>query len=364
MKKLFTLFGLILIFNSANPQQASDYFPDQTGFLWKYKVTPLDSLNNPVNSETFFRIDSFAVVDNYEGRLANIIPTKMGPLETILLQPYTDSLFINTEGTNGFEYFNISRLEEFLIELDSLGLDPNFNFVDFFTSLQDWYSVYRFTASINNEYTLISVDTTIITYDLRFQYAARRLGDETVQTVLGSFDCKKFLLQWKVLYFLLPPPFPAIELITTNDSIWIAPDNWIVKDVIPANNIDLSFLGFPPFTIPGLWTELTDEIVSVESDESAPGKFVLEQNYPNPFNPSTKIRYTIPSVTLSEVEGSFVTLKVYDILGNEIATLVNEEKPAGKYEVEFNASGFSSGIYFFKLSAGNFVKTKKMVLMK
>jgi len=281
----------------------------------------------------------------------------MGPLETILLQPYTDSLFINTQGTNGFEYFSISRLEEFLIELDSLKLDPNFSFVDFFTSLQDWYSVYRFTEPVNDEYTIISVDTTIITYELRFQYEARRLQDETIQTVLGSFDCKKFLLQWRVLYFLLPPPFPPIELITTNDSIWIAPDNWIVKDVIPANNIDLSFLGFPPFTIPGLRTELTDEITKVENDHLVPSSIYLSQNYPNPFNPITSFEFRI-------AESGFVSLKVYDVLGREAATLINEDKSAGAYKVEFNASGLTSGIYFYRVTAGKLIETKKMILLK
>jgi hypothetical protein len=99
-------------------------------------------------------------------------------------------------------------------------------------------------------------------------------------------------------------------------------------------------------------------------------KFGLEQNYPNPFNPSTKIKYTIPSVIASETKQSqLVTLKVYDVLGNEIATLVNEEKPAGSYEVEFEShSGsvrnLSSGIYFYKLQAGSFIETKKMLLMK
>ena len=95
-----------------------------------------------------------------------------------------------------------------------------------------------------------------------------------------------------------------------------------------------------------------------------PVVYNLAQNYPNPFNPSTKIRYSIPSVTLSGVEGSRVQLKVFDVLGNEIATLVNEEKPAGSYEVNFNSSQLSSGIYFYKLEAGNFVEAKKMILLK
>jgi hypothetical protein len=100
------------------------------------------------------------------------------------------------------------------------------------------------------------------------------------------------------------------------------------------------------------------------SGNNLPVQYSLEQNYPNPFNPSTKIRYSIPSVTLSGVEGSLVTLKVYDVLGNEVVTLVNEEKPVGNYEVEFNASGFASGIYFYKLQAGSFNQVKKMILMK
>jgi hypothetical protein len=104
---------------------------------------------------------------------------------------------------------------------------------------------------------------------------------------------------------------------------------------------------------------------SVEDDNSkSPNTFALEQNYPNPFNTSTSIRYNVPSVTLSEVEGSRVSLKVYDVIGNEVATLVNEEKPAGSYEVKFNASELSSGIYFYKLQAGSLLETKKMILMK
>ncbi|MBE0539427.1 MAG: right-handed parallel beta-helix repeat-containing protein [Ignavibacterium sp.] len=102
----------------------------------------------------------------------------------------------------------------------------------------------------------------------------------------------------------------------------------------------------------------------VEVDLNIPTQFSLEQNYPNPFNPSTKIKYSIPSVTLGEVEGSRVILKVFGILGNEVATLVDEEKPAGNYEVNFDASKFSSGVYFYELQAGDFVDMKKMILIK
>jgi hypothetical protein len=115
--------------------------------------------------------------------------------------------------------------------------------------------------------------------------------------------------------------------------------------------------------------------VNIENDfKTNIRDFTLYQNYPNPFNPSTKIRYQIPlSPPLLKWEGAtggFVTLKVYDILGNEVATLVNEEKSAGRYEVEFSAGSFgngnnlASGIYLCRMQAGNYVSIKKMMLLK
>ena len=98
-------------------------------------------------------------------------------------------------------------------------------------------------------------------------------------------------------------------------------------------------------------------ITGVENIHLLPGSFSLEQNYPNPFNPTTNLSFVIGHL-------SFVTLKVYDILGREVATLVNEEKPAGVYKISFNASNLASGVYFYSLKAGGIIQTKKMVLMK
>ncbi len=98
----------------------------------------------------------------------------------------------------------------------------------------------------------------------------------------------------------------------------------------------------------------------IEVDFNLPIKYELIQNYPNPFNPSTKIRYSIPNVRSGLAQ---TVLKVYDVLGNEIATLVNEYKPAGSYEVTFDASSLSTGVYFYKLQSGSFVETKKMILL-
>lgn len=88
-----------------------------------------------------------------------------------------------------------------------------------------------------------------------------------------------------------------------------------------------------------------------------PLEYSLEQNYPNPFNPSTKIEYSIPNE-------SFVQLKIFDLLGNEVATIVNEEQSAGKYQVDFTATHFSSGLYFAQLNAGSQMSTIKMILLK
>ncbi|MCB0728620.1 MAG: T9SS type A sorting domain-containing protein [Ignavibacteriae bacterium] len=93
------------------------------------------------------------------------------------------------------------------------------------------------------------------------------------------------------------------------------------------------------------------------SQNQIASEFELKQNYPNPFNPSTKLEFRIP-------ESEFVSLKIYDALGKEIKTLVNETRPAGRYSVSFDGSGFQSGVYFYKIEAGDFVEVRKMILVK
>jgi hypothetical protein len=101
----------------------------------------------------------------------------------------------------------------------------------------------------------------------------------------------------------------------------------------------------------------TAPITSVGESPSTPTRFALEQNYPNPFNPTTAISYQLTA-------GSLVTLKVYDILGREVTTLVNEMKGPGVYSVQFDGSGMASGIYFYRLQAGEFAETRKLMLLR
>lgn len=163
----------------------------------------------------------------------------------------------------------------------------------------------------------------------------------------------------------LPNPF-------INDSVswkflYTAPDSIVTDTLYPlANSVNLD--GIPSNLDQWNFGEnfivtVIDHPVNVENQSSILEGFVLYQNYPNPFNPTTKIKFTIP-VTLSEVDGSPVTLKIYDVLGKKVATLVNEAKSTGEYEIEFSGAGLTSGIYFYKLSVGSFNETKKMVLMK
>ena len=130
--------------------------------------------------------------------------------------------------------------------------------------------------------------------------------------------------------------------ISISDNLLIDPKKWILM------------------AVPSITTSVKGDVTQITD-------YQLEQNYPNPFNPATKIKFSIP-------ETQFVTLKVYDMLGNEIATLVNEQKQNGTYEVEFSAKGgsasgrdvynLSSGIYLYKIVSGNYFETKKMILLR
>ncbi len=145
---------------------------------------------------------------------------------------------------------------------------------------------------------------------------------------------------------------------------------------LPAGN-KIAFFGYDPLSLDSYvedslyyWYGFTNEAPQVKVlewfgiitdvkpvDNLVPDKFELTQNYPNPFNPSTTIKFSIPQATK-------VLLKVYDVLGREVATLINSEKLAGNYEVNFDASKYASGVYVYTLNAGNFTSSKKMMLMK
>ena len=155
----------------------------------------------------------------------------------------------------------------------------------------------------------------------------------------------------------------GVFLSTDNGTSWTAVNSgltnlMVLSLTVSGANLFAGTLGFEIGS--GVWRRPLSEIITSVDETTSneiPTVYSLQQNYPNPFNPMTIINYSIPEL-------SIVTIKVYGVLGSEIATLVNEEKPVGTYEVEFDAATLSSGIYYYKIQANNFIETKKMILLK
>ena len=133
---------------------------------------------------------------------------------------------------------------------------------------------------------------------------------------------------------------------------------WLTGDNVPGNSTSGTIY------VDNLRLKYPGNITGVEKAPVVPVLFKLEQNYPNPFNPATVISYHLPAGQAGLAVNSHVTLTIYDILGREVATLVNEQKSAGVYSVQFDASKLSSGIYFYRLKAGSYTDTKKLMVLK
>jgi len=183
----------------------------------------------------------------------------------------------------------------------------------------------------------ISSPFTVKFYDGNPNTGGNQLGETTVDTIIAARGYRNVLLPWviPVSQFM-----DSLRIYAVIDQ-----ENAVSNEVHENNNI-----GWAPAIGYG-------SIVGVESEMAVPEKYTLYQSYPNPFNPSTTIKYSVPN-------NQVVSLKVYDILGREVAVLIDEYKTAGTYSTDFNASKFASGVYFYQLRAGDFVETKKMILMK
>lgn len=152
--------------------------------------------------------------------------------------------------------------------------------------------------------------------------------------------------------------YVGILLSRDNGNTWRQKNEGFLNSSDPANPLVSSNGYLFANSNAKLYKRLYSEVISVKKiSTEIPSKYQLNQNYPNPFNPSTTIRYQIPK---EEV----VTLKVFDITGKEVAVLVNEKQSPGTYEVRWDASGFTSGVYFYKLKSNNFIDTKSMLMIK
>lgn len=196
--------------------------------------------------------------------------------------------------------------------------------------------------------------------------------------VLGSNEIRKTTDgcdTWSYTSIPMSHPY-AIKFVTSSLGWCVGQDNtsavilrttdagntWVVQKVEPLNSYyDISFVNQDYGLASGkaiISYTSNGSLTSVNQISSeVPDKYSLKQNYPNPFNPSTKINYDIKT-------SGFVSMKVFDALGKEVASLVNENQTPGTYQVGFNAAGLNSGIYFYTLTTGNFSETKKMILVK
>jgi len=338
-------------------QLASSYFPSAAGYKWYYKSTPLDTLNNPQTSSIIYRVNSFDVIQSYQGYLANVVYSEKRN-DINVPGEITDTTyyyFINSEGWRNMSYQKLDTLHA----VQELGLQ------NFIRSLQKWYSTFRFNSTVNSSYNLFSKDTTVIysgnSYPMRVKADCTRMIDETVSTINGIYSAKKFIINSNLSYLLTVPPLPTvpIKIVNITDTVWIASDIWIIKKSTPTEMIDLRNFGFNVrYLLPGEILTLTSPPSGIQNSGSGvPLELELKQNFPNPFNPSTSIYFDLP-------KNSFVTLSIYNSTGKEIEKIVNQNLQTGSYKVTFDGSKLSSGLYFYRLVSENNSITKKMLLIK
>jgi hypothetical protein len=188
---------------------------------------------------------------------------------------------------------------------------------------------------------------------------------------------------WCTTYSFVPPPFIPEDITSISELVYVCGsagkifnstdggDHWTgqytsTTETLNAIAFAYDSIGYSVGDNGTILYTSNGGVSAVENELPIVSNFKLEQNYPNPFNSSTIINFTIPKSPLSggDGKGGFVTLKVYDILGIEVATLVNEELRTGEYQVNYNSHGLTSGIYFYELRLSDFVQSKKMVLIK
>ena len=338
MKKVFLL--LIFLINLLYSQNAQQYLPVEIGNVWVNNFYVLDSLGNPVGDPQIL-IDSSIAYQNFLGRQTLFIIRRPAGVEigdTNSVSPSSQSIFIHQRD----------------LEIDT--------FVTF--KLPDWFEYYRFGTSLGSFYQIYKFDTTLTipqlgTLPLRFLVRGARLGLDTLTVPAGFFNAVKFRIEIKVQYLVqLPPPLPpiGIDLVTIPFNDWLAQGRYIIKSVQEPFSIDTLNL-----FIPGSMRELVEfkSVTSVKDKTINFDGFELYQNYPNPFNGLTVIQFNLPKIEK-------VNLKIFDLIGREIATLVDDELNSGLHHIYFEASNYnlSSGIYYYTLRTESGFKSKAMIYLK
>jgi hypothetical protein len=215
-------------------------------------------------------------------------------------------------------------------------------------------------------------------YQIRFDLDRVRLdggGSNDCDSLVWAGSNYKFVEKPFDPGYIIEARIPLVDLATKRNPGVTSTDviNWKVGDRIPmtigindndgSGRVGMIFYYPQPaeeaYRDVSAWgyTWISDDVTAVDENPAAVNTFDLAQNYPNPFNPSTQIRYSI-------AEAGLVSVKVFDVLGREVAELVNQNQSAGTYTVDFNAQNLSTGVYIYKIQSGSFQATKKMVLIK
>jgi enterochelin esterase family protein len=379
----FVLNGSNWILDPENPNTCQGGFGPNSELSMPLYVQPWEINYNPniahgtVLSKTIF---STTVNTNYQ--------------LNIYLPPGYDSLAATTYPTvyfqDGSEYISLGKAVNVIDNLlDSSKIEP---VVAVFVRPNNRDQEYAF--SLRNQYRLFFVNELVPYIDANYKTKNEPkerlvLGDSyggNISALISYNHPEVFGLCGLHSGAFQPNGYEAYNLIVNGpvkdikwSSIWGTYESLYMnmrdfRDYLLGANYELDWLERPEGHSWGLWRASIDRMLEyffpdnssdVIADDFAPKDCILYQNYPNPFNPNTTIQYAIGI-------RQFVTLKVYDVLGNEIATLVNEEKEPGTYEVEFTSNGRSassiqhpaSGIYFYQIKAGSTFETKKMILLK
>ena len=188
------LISVILFGSYIYPQDASSYFPANPGYTWLYKIVPLDSNNNEIDSLSYYQTDSFAVAQNYKGKLANVIVSKLNVQPGLPSVPF-DTTYISFEGSDALTYFKLFNIDSLLGSLSSSKVLSKISQAN---SVEGWFDFYKFSADINSSYLIFTLDTTVVFNNLslvaRFEVKGTHVADQTIQTVNGELNCKKFVM--------------------------------------------------------------------------------------------------------------------------------------------------------------------------
>lgn len=348
--KYLTLIMIIFIFNNLGFSQLSnDFFPNEIGFRWTFKITPLDTNGNQMTHLQSVRIDTFLSRTNFQNKDANVILSKLN--ETLPF--YLDTNFVHLETTNAWLYTKLFPNIDSIKILDTLGL------IKIFSSFIGWHNYFRFNQTVNIEYVIVSKDTTInigeTNYKIRIKISGKRLNDELISVPSGNYYCKKFVINYSINLILFSIEIPIVVFPDTN---WITNSLWIVKEIQPPVKIDLSTFNLGRYYIYGMIRELTSyKLPSLVAENDFISSFKLYQNYPNPFNTSTIIKFKL-------FTSAYTSLKIYNILGVELSTLINKHIEPGEYQIIWDAENLPAGVYYYRLISSNQLKTQKAILIK